>query len=237
MCMDREKKFFLSLFLSSFHVLSYFFAPRLIISFLFSLLFLFFNKHSSYDVPFVVCPCKNLLGSQTLLCFFWFPLPLTSVTFTLLLTYIFHLSLSLKVVSFPGDFSCAVAGLIFLEYKTSAQWSAELLVITYGGALKSYLVRWETLTTYTSPLQFFFLLNCFLCQLGCFHTRVNQCLHLFLLMLTCGTSNTFRSQEQEQQQQNFFISPNSHNCIQKVESFLKQLSFPFSLQFRCLKWC
>ncbi|KAF0023340.1 hypothetical protein F2P81_023970 [Scophthalmus maximus] len=44
------------------------------------------------------------------------------------------------VVSFPGDFSCAVAGLIFLEYKTSAQWSAELLVITYGGALKSYLV-------------------------------------------------------------------------------------------------
>ncbi|KAF3702766.1 Neuroblastoma-amplified sequence Neuroblastoma-amplified gene protein -like protein [Channa argus] len=44
------------------------------------------------------------------------------------------------VVSFPGDFSCAVAGLIFLEYTASAQWSAELLVITYGGALKSYLV-------------------------------------------------------------------------------------------------
>uniref|UniRef100_A0A8C5NA09 Neuroblastoma-amplified sequence n=1 Tax=Gouania willdenowi TaxID=441366 RepID=A0A8C5NA09_GOUWI len=43
-------------------------------------------------------------------------------------------------VSFPGDFSCAVAGLIFLEYTTSAQWSAELLVITYGGGLKSYLV-------------------------------------------------------------------------------------------------
>ncbi|KAM9782609.1 NBAS subunit of NRZ tethering complex [Neosynchiropus ocellatus] len=43
-------------------------------------------------------------------------------------------------VSFPGDFSCAVAGLIFLEYTASAQWSAELLVITYGGALKSYLV-------------------------------------------------------------------------------------------------
>ncbi|XP_028997310.1 NBAS subunit of NRZ tethering complex isoform X2 [Betta splendens] len=42
--------------------------------------------------------------------------------------------------SFPGDFSCAVAGLIFLEYTTSAQWSAELLVITYGGGLKSYLV-------------------------------------------------------------------------------------------------
>ncbi|XP_044232160.1 neuroblastoma-amplified sequence [Thunnus albacares] len=44
------------------------------------------------------------------------------------------------VVSFPGDFSCAVAGLIFLEYTASTQWSAELLVITYGGGLKSYLV-------------------------------------------------------------------------------------------------
>ncbi|XP_059211796.1 NBAS subunit of NRZ tethering complex [Centropristis striata] len=43
-------------------------------------------------------------------------------------------------LSFPGDFSCAVAGLIFLEYTGSAQWSAELLVITYGGVLKSYLV-------------------------------------------------------------------------------------------------
>ncbi|KAK1888597.1 Neuroblastoma-amplified sequence [Dissostichus eleginoides] len=42
-------------------------------------------------------------------------------------------------VSFPGDFSCAVAGLIFLEYTGSAHWSAELLVITYGGGLKSYL--------------------------------------------------------------------------------------------------
>ncbi|KAK7906904.1 hypothetical protein WMY93_015516 [Mugilogobius chulae] len=43
-------------------------------------------------------------------------------------------------VSFPGDLSCAVAGLIFLEYTASVQWSAELLVITYGGELKSYLV-------------------------------------------------------------------------------------------------
>ncbi|XP_033846650.1 NBAS subunit of NRZ tethering complex [Periophthalmus magnuspinnatus] len=43
-------------------------------------------------------------------------------------------------VSFPGDVSCAVAGLIFLGYTASAQWSAELLVITYGGGLKSYLV-------------------------------------------------------------------------------------------------
>uniref|UniRef100_A0A667Y811 NBAS subunit of NRZ tethering complex n=1 Tax=Myripristis murdjan TaxID=586833 RepID=A0A667Y811_9TELE len=44
------------------------------------------------------------------------------------------------VVCFPGDFSFAVAGLIFLECTASAQWSAELLVITYGGGLKSYLV-------------------------------------------------------------------------------------------------
>ncbi|KAJ8270630.1 hypothetical protein GJAV_G00117350 [Gymnothorax javanicus] len=43
-------------------------------------------------------------------------------------------------MSFPGDFSYAAAGLIFLEYTASAQWSAELLVITYGGHLKSYLV-------------------------------------------------------------------------------------------------
>ncbi len=45
-------------------------------------------------------------------------------------------------MSFPGDFSYAVAGLMFLEYTASAQWSAELLVITYGGQLKSYLVRY-----------------------------------------------------------------------------------------------
>ncbi|XP_050807603.1 NBAS subunit of NRZ tethering complex [Gopherus flavomarginatus] len=42
--------------------------------------------------------------------------------------------------SFPGDLSYAVAGLIFVEYKASAQWSAELLVINYRGELKSYLV-------------------------------------------------------------------------------------------------
>ncbi|XP_051501521.1 NBAS subunit of NRZ tethering complex-like isoform X3 [Myxocyprinus asiaticus] len=41
---------------------------------------------------------------------------------------------------FPGDFSYAAAGLMFLEYTASAQWSAELLVITYSGQLKSYLV-------------------------------------------------------------------------------------------------
>ncbi|XP_062981250.1 NBAS subunit of NRZ tethering complex [Elgaria multicarinata webbii] len=42
--------------------------------------------------------------------------------------------------SFPGDLTYAIAGLIFLEYKASAQWSAELLVINYRGELKSYLV-------------------------------------------------------------------------------------------------
>lgn len=45
-------------------------------------------------------------------------------------------------MSFPGDFSYAAAGLMFLEYTASAQWSAELLVITYSGQLKSYLVRY-----------------------------------------------------------------------------------------------
>nr|XP_056712438.1 NBAS subunit of NRZ tethering complex [Euleptes europaea] len=42
--------------------------------------------------------------------------------------------------SFPGDLTYAIAGLVFLEYKASAQWSAELLVINYRGKLKSYLV-------------------------------------------------------------------------------------------------
>ncbi|XP_053565639.1 NBAS subunit of NRZ tethering complex isoform X2 [Bombina bombina] len=42
--------------------------------------------------------------------------------------------------TFPGDLSYAVAGLVFLEYKASTQWSAELLVINYRGQLKSYLV-------------------------------------------------------------------------------------------------
>lgn len=63
------------------------------------------------------------------------PMEFAQAVFTL--TYCFLI----QVVSFPGDFSCAVAGLIFLEYAASAQWSAELLVITYSGGLKSYLVR------------------------------------------------------------------------------------------------
>ncbi|XP_066561749.1 NBAS subunit of NRZ tethering complex [Amia ocellicauda] len=50
--------------------------------------------------------------------------------------------------TFPGDFSYAVAGLIFLEYTASAQWSAELLVINYRGHLKSYLVSVGTNQSY-----------------------------------------------------------------------------------------
>uniref|UniRef100_A0A8C6NZ23 NBAS subunit of NRZ tethering complex n=1 Tax=Nothobranchius furzeri TaxID=105023 RepID=A0A8C6NZ23_NOTFU len=60
------------------------------------------------------------------------------------------------VGSFPGDFSCAVAGLIFLEYTASAQWSAELLVITYGGGLKSYLVSVGTNQTFQENHTFSF---------------------------------------------------------------------------------
>ncbi|XP_004686491.1 PREDICTED: neuroblastoma-amplified sequence [Condylura cristata] len=50
--------------------------------------------------------------------------------------------------SFAGDLSCAIAGLIFLEYKASAQWSAELLVINYRGELRSYLVSVGTNQSY-----------------------------------------------------------------------------------------
>ncbi|KAJ8029007.1 Neuroblastoma-amplified sequence [Holothuria leucospilota] len=38
------------------------------------------------------------------------------------------------------DLSCAIAGLIFTGYKQTTQWSAELLVINYHGALRCYLV-------------------------------------------------------------------------------------------------
>ncbi|XP_014586788.2 NBAS subunit of NRZ tethering complex [Equus caballus] len=47
-----------------------------------------------------------------------------------------------------GDLSYAIAGLIFLEYKASAQWSAELLVINYRGELRSYLVSVGTNQSY-----------------------------------------------------------------------------------------
>ncbi|XP_023558187.1 neuroblastoma-amplified sequence isoform X2 [Octodon degus] len=50
--------------------------------------------------------------------------------------------------SLAGDLSCAIAGLIFLEYKASAQWSAELLVINYRGELRSYLVSVGTNQSY-----------------------------------------------------------------------------------------
>ncbi|XP_037669373.1 neuroblastoma-amplified sequence isoform X2 [Choloepus didactylus] len=50
--------------------------------------------------------------------------------------------------SFAGDLSYAIAGLIFLEYKASAQWSAELLVINYRGELRSYLVSVGTNQSY-----------------------------------------------------------------------------------------
>ncbi|XP_045700377.1 neuroblastoma-amplified sequence isoform X4 [Phyllostomus hastatus] len=52
------------------------------------------------------------------------------------------------VSSLAGDLSCAIAGLIFLEYKASAQWSAELLVINYRGELRSYLVSGGTHQSY-----------------------------------------------------------------------------------------
>uniref|UniRef100_A0A8C8Z0R0 NBAS subunit of NRZ tethering complex n=1 Tax=Prolemur simus TaxID=1328070 RepID=A0A8C8Z0R0_PROSS len=50
--------------------------------------------------------------------------------------------------SFIGDLSYAIAGLIFLEYKASTQWSAELLVINYRGELRSYLVSVGTNQSY-----------------------------------------------------------------------------------------
>ncbi|KAM4694417.1 NBAS subunit of NRZ tethering complex [Discoglossus pictus] len=58
--------------------------------------------------------------------------------------------------TFPGDLSYAVAGLIFLEYKASTQWSAELLVINYRGQLKSYLVSVGTKQSYQESHSFNF---------------------------------------------------------------------------------
>ncbi|XP_052042051.1 NBAS subunit of NRZ tethering complex isoform X3 [Apodemus sylvaticus] len=57
---------------------------------------------------------------------------------------------------FPGDLSYAIAGLIFLEYKASAQWSAELLVINYRGELRSYLVSVGTNQSYQESHSFSF---------------------------------------------------------------------------------
>ncbi|XP_033611926.1 neuroblastoma-amplified sequence isoform X1 [Fukomys damarensis] len=58
--------------------------------------------------------------------------------------------------SFVGDLSCAIAGLIFLEYKGSAQWSAELLVTNYRGELRSYLVSVGTNQSYQESHSFNF---------------------------------------------------------------------------------
>ncbi|XP_015850989.2 NBAS subunit of NRZ tethering complex isoform X1 [Peromyscus maniculatus bairdii] len=58
--------------------------------------------------------------------------------------------------SFAGDLSYAIAGLVFLEYKASAQWSAELLVINYRGELRSYLVSVGTNQSYQESHSFSF---------------------------------------------------------------------------------
>ncbi|KAI6056174.1 NBAS [Marmota monax] len=58
--------------------------------------------------------------------------------------------------SFVSDLSYAIAGLIFLEYKGSAQWSAELLVINYRGELRSYLVSVGTNQSYQESHSFNF---------------------------------------------------------------------------------
>ncbi|XP_068793258.1 NBAS subunit of NRZ tethering complex isoform X1 [Struthio camelus] len=57
---------------------------------------------------------------------------------------------------FPGDLSYAIAGLVFLEYKASAQWSAELLVINYRGELRSYLVSVGTNQSFQESHSFSF---------------------------------------------------------------------------------
>ncbi|NXA37259.1 NBAS protein, partial [Eudromia elegans] len=57
---------------------------------------------------------------------------------------------------FPGELSYAIAGLIFLEYKASAQWSAELLVINYRGELRSYLVSVGTNQSFQESHSFSF---------------------------------------------------------------------------------
>ncbi|XP_041464544.1 neuroblastoma-amplified sequence-like [Lytechinus variegatus] len=54
----------------------------------------------------------------------------------------------------PVDFSCAVASLQFTDYKQTAQWSAELLVINYHGSLDSYLVSSSGEYQYNHTFQF-----------------------------------------------------------------------------------
>jgi hypothetical protein len=96
-------------------------------------LFIQLSLSLSLYVDLLLCLCLSVSVSVSLS-----PSLSPSLTpFTLPLSPLF-----LKVVSFPGDFSYAAAGLILLECTAGAQWSAELLVITYGGGLRSYLVRW-----------------------------------------------------------------------------------------------
>ncbi|KAM9317014.1 NBAS subunit of NRZ tethering complex [Gastrophryne carolinensis] len=58
--------------------------------------------------------------------------------------------------SFPGDLSYAIASLVFLEYKASTQWSAELLIINYRGQLRSYLVSVGANQSYQESHNFHF---------------------------------------------------------------------------------
>ncbi|XP_030054710.1 NBAS subunit of NRZ tethering complex [Microcaecilia unicolor] len=86
--------------------------------------------------------------------------------------------------SFLGDFSYAIAGLIFLEYKASSQWSAELLVINYRGQLKSYLISVGTNQSYQENHSFNFgLYYCHGITTAIYHPG-----HRLLLVGGCETS-------------------------------------------------
>uniref|UniRef100_S4RYX9 Neuroblastoma-amplified sequence N-terminal domain-containing protein n=1 Tax=Petromyzon marinus TaxID=7757 RepID=S4RYX9_PETMA len=74
--------------------------------------------------------------------------------FDLMGTHLFYHLTGSKFVK--GDLGLAVAGLVFLEYTASAQWSAELLVINYAGHLTSYLVSLNTNQGYQENHKFSF---------------------------------------------------------------------------------
>ncbi|EHB07797.1 Neuroblastoma-amplified sequence, partial [Heterocephalus glaber] len=86
--------------------------------------------------------------------------------------------------SFVGDLSCAIAGLIFLEYKASAQWSAELLVTNYRGELRSYLVSVGTNQSYQESHRFNFSSH----YPHGINTAVYHPAHRLLLVGGCGDS-------------------------------------------------
>ncbi|XP_078722681.1 NBAS subunit of NRZ tethering complex isoform X1 [Lampetra fluviatilis] len=73
--------------------------------------------------------------------------------FDLMGTHLFTIS---QAAGSSGDLGLAVAGLVFLEYTASAQWSAELLVINYAGHLTSYLVSLNTNQGYQENHKFSF---------------------------------------------------------------------------------